>query len=369
VSFADLPGTVLRLLTGAPGGLPDAALPTTRADRVGVVLLDAFGRRFVERHAGHPFLRRLHITPLRSQFPSTTAAHVTTMHTGRPVGEHGLYEWRVYEPAIDQVILPLPFAQPGGEPDSLCAAGLDPGALLAPGTLYEQLAGIDCVAIQPDSFCPSTFDGVATRGARLVPYHGIAAGAEALVDELSRPGRRYAFLYWDAIDVAGHHRGPDSAQFDAACVEALGALERAISRLRDAVVLVTADHGQVSVSPDRVDYLDELWPELPGHLTHAPAGSSRDCFLHTAEPEHVAHELAERLGERADVHLVEDLVTAGWFGMPGPRLRARLADVCVLPAPGRQAWLRRHASVEQHFLGMHGGTHPDERDTWLGVYS
>ena len=57
------------------------------------MLLDAFGRRFLERYADHPFLRRLEITPIATQFPPTTTAHVTTMHTGRPVGEHGLYEW------------------------------------------------------------------------------------------------------------------------------------------------------------------------------------------------------------------------------------------------------------------------------------
>jgi hypothetical protein len=64
---------------------------------------------------------------------------------------------------------------------------------------------------------------------------------------------------------------------------------------------------------------------------------------------------------------VADLVSDGWFGAAGPRLRARLADVCVLPGPGRQAWVRAHASVEQHFRGHHGGRHPDEHATWLGA--
>ena len=56
-TFAGLPATVERLLTGAPGvALPE--LPE-RIDRVAVVLLDAFGMRFVERHADHPLLGRL----------------------------------------------------------------------------------------------------------------------------------------------------------------------------------------------------------------------------------------------------------------------------------------------------------------------
>ena len=48
---------------------------------------------------------------------------------------------------------------------------------------------------------------------------------------------------------------------------------------------------------------------------------------------------------------------------PGPRL----ADVCVLPAPGRMAWLRSAADHATRFRGHHGGLHPDETDTWVGT--
>ena len=45
--------------------------------------------------------------------------------------------------------------------------------------------------------------------------------------------------------------------------------------VRGVTVLMTADHGQVDVAPDRVDYLDDLWPELPTLLSQRrPAGSS-----------------------------------------------------------------------------------------------
>ena len=53
------------------------------------------------------------MTEIETQFPSTTTAHVTTMHTGRPVGEHGLYEWHVHEPALDAIITPLLFSFAG----------------------------------------------------------------------------------------------------------------------------------------------------------------------------------------------------------------------------------------------------------------
>ena len=355
-SFADIPPYVERLLLSG------------ERERVGVVLLDGFGRRFLERHASHPFLRRLTVTELATQFPSTTTAHVTTMHTGRPVGEHGLYEWNVYEPALDAVVTPLRFQRSGDERSgTLRASGLDPQVFIDGTTLYERLAaaGVPSVVMHPSSFSPSTFDGVSTAGARLAPFATFPEGVAAFFAALAEPG--YASLYWDRIDAQGHHHGPASPEFDAAALEALDALERGLRSVPGALVLVTADHGQVAVNPFRVDYLDDLWPELRSRLSHHPAGSARDVFLHTTDTQEVVEELTARLEDRAEVHAVADLVATGAFGSPGPRLLQRLADVCVLPADGRMAWLRSAASVESHFRGHHGGRHPDEVDTWVGA--
>jgi hypothetical protein len=373
-TFAAIPATVERLLTGATGGLPQGLLgegAPERPDRVAVVLLDAFGMRFVQRHADHPLLRRLHVAPLASQFPSTTTAHVTTMHTGLSVGLHGLYEWNVYEPALDAVITPLLYT-PAGEyrPDGLRGSGVAIGDILPPGTLYERLAeaGVRSVVLQPAAFSPSTYDSVATRGADLRPYATVADGAAGLVEALQEPG--YAYLYWHEIDLNGHLHGPDSPEFEAACLAALDALDAALAGTGpEALVLFTADHGQVAVDPSRVDYLEDVLPEIDGYLAHGPAGSARDVFLH-ARPG-MAAELAgllrERLDDRAQVALVAELEAAGLFGEVGPRLRARLADVCVLPAADRMAWLRAAAGVEQRFRGHHGGLDPAECETWLGV--
>lgn len=354
-SFADVPVTVERLLAGG------------ERSRVGVVLLDAFGRRFLERHAGHPFLRRLAVSELATQFPSTTTAHVTTMHTGRPVGEHGLYEWNVYEPSLDAVVTPILHSRAGDEGrDTL---RVDPRIFVAGDTVYERLAraGVASTVLQPAAFSPSTYDGVATAGARLVPFRTLADGIAAFFDALAGGG--YAYLYWDRIDAMGHTHGPESREFERAAVAALDALESGLRSVPGALLLVTADHGQVAVDPARVDYLDELWPGLGPLLAHRPAGSARDVFLHTVPgaAEEVAGGLAERLGARAEVRLVDDLVADGLFGTVGPRLRARLADVCVLPADGRTAWLRSAAGTAQSFRGHHGGLHPDEMDTWVGT--
>jgi hypothetical protein len=53
------------------------------------------------------------------------------------------------------------------------------------------------------------------------------------------------------------------------------------------------------------------------------------------------------------------------FHQIGDRLRARLGQVVVLPAAGRQAWLRSASANERWWRGQHGGLDPAETETYL----
>ena len=62
-----------------------------------------------------------------------------------------------------------------------------------------------------------------------------------------------------------------------------------------------------------------------------------------------------------------DVVAAGWLGTVGERLRARLADVCVLPAPGETVWWRERHRFDMRFRGHHGGLSEDEARTQVAA--
>lgn len=341
-------------------------------ERVLLVLLDAFGMRFVERHGDHPLLRRLDaIHPLEAQFPTTTTAEMTTLHTGLPVGLHGLYEWNVYEPSLQRVITPLRFSFAGDlEPDTLFAQGFDARQLFSDEpTFYERLgaSGVPSFVFEPSSFSPSTYGRHATRGAELRPYETLVEAVRAAAQALSSVDRGYALVYFDRIDAAGHVYGPSSPEFIAASTAALDAVDAALSGTSGLSVLLTADHGQVDVDPSRTIWLDELHPPL-AELSLRPAGSARDVFLHVPEDEIDA--TLEALDPHVEVHRVADMVSAGVFGTEvGDELRRRLASVCVLPPPGVMAWLRSAPDGALAFRGHHGGRTPDESQTWLGRHS
>jgi hypothetical protein len=389
-TFAALPVTIERLLAGGEddAGLPRGALVEAPGpvERVVLVLLDGFGWRFFERHAdSNPLLRRFladgTVAKLTTQFPSTTAAHITTLHTGRPVAEHGLYEWNLYDPGLDALVTPLLFSFAGdGVRDTLLAAGADPRALFPGDPMYRRLAarGVRCHAFQPASFTPSTYDGVLLEGAVIHPYERVEDAFGALGLALrAATGPAYGYVYIDALDACGHRDGPRSPAFHGEAVRCLAAIAAGLQDLPPGtLVLLAADHGQVDVDPSSTLFVNELWPEI-GELLRtdrrgrqlAPAGSARDLFLHTAEGRRdtVLGRLRELLGDRAEVHATADLVAEGLFGpAPGPRLLERLGDVCVLPAAGETVWWRERGRFDMRFRGHHGGLTPAEAETFAG---
>jgi hypothetical protein len=379
--FAALPATVARLLGVGEGGVALDGLPA-HADRVLLVLLDAFGWRFFTRHGDHPLLARMQaVTELTTQFPATTSAHITTLHTGLPVGEHGLYEWNVYDPGLDALVTPLLFSFAGdGVRDTLLRAGADPGAVLpSMPTLYERLgeAGVASAVFESAAFAPSTYDSVLARGARVHPIADLASGLAEAAAMLRLGGPAYAYLYWDELDAVGHVHGPSSREFAATAVRCLDALQAGLARLPEGtVVLLAADHGQVDVDPATTVFVNEAWPGLAALLVHghggrvlAPAGSARDLFLHCRPGaiDEVVAGLRRVVGDRGSVHRVEELVAAGWFGDVAERLRERLADVCVLPAVGETVWWRERGRFDMGFRGHHGALSEDEARTQVAA--
>jgi predicted AlkP superfamily pyrophosphatase or phosphodiesterase len=393
--FSGLPATICGLLTGEDdpslraAGLPADTLPVRRCDTVILVLVDAFGWRFFERYwERYPFLRRFVsegvASKLTTQFPSTTAAHVTTIHTGLTPGESGVWEWQYYEPQVDAIIAPLLFSFAGDhERNTLFhRGGVSPGALFRWETLYQKLArrGVRSTIFQHRSYTPSPFSDRAFAGARVVPYR---TPSEALVNlaAAATAERGYYFLYLDAIDTIGHQYGPGARVFEAEVDTLMTMLERLLheslaGHLHNALLLVTADHGQIEVSPATTVYLNQELPALEALLKRSrrgdllvPAGSPRDMFLYARDErlEETRVLVSDLLAGHAEVHLVDDLIAAGLFGPgePSEAFRSRIGNLAILPYEYETVWWYEQARFEQRFLGSHGGLTRAEMETIL----
>lgn len=387
-SFLALPQSVAGLLGRAPATpLADelSAALGGPFDRVLLFFVDSFGWRFYQQYADYPVLRRFAhdgiARKISAQFPSTTAAHVTTLHTGLSVGQHAVFEWHYYEPQLDAVYAPLLFSYAGTRTrDELKKNGIDPRPLLPQRTLYHDLAplGIRARIHQHREFTPSTFSDILFDGAQAAPYITFPEVLTDLRLSLADPTTpEYLVAYFGNLDTINHRRGPSSPHGAAETDAFLLALERQFfAKVRGAgrtLVLLTADHGAVETDPKDAIYLnvDRRFAGFDRFLRRnrrgdilVPGGSPRDAFLYICDGlvDEAQAFLAERLDGIAQVLRVADLIADGFFG-PQPLasvLAPRAGDLVILPFGGECVWWYEKNRFEQRFFGHHGGLTPQE---------
>lgn len=377
--------------SGGFAGIPDRVAGAFASDRYDIVVLflvDALGWRFFERFQDAPFIKRIakrgKIEKLISQFPSTTAACLTTIHTGLPVGFNGVHEWTYYEPLVDEVITPLLFSYAGTlERDTLKPSGIQPALLYPRGIFYPDLRrrGVTPYTFGSREYTPSTYSNAVMDGAEL---RGFKTFTEALVnlglliDKQTNPA--YLYLYFDKIDALCHEYGPTAPQVEAEIETFLLVMEYYFERLfmgrKRVLFLMTADHGMTEVDPQTTIYLNTdprfsgferfIKTNRKGRLI-VPAGSARDMFLYIWDDmlDEARAFLTKRLAGKADVVKTESLIADGYFGEVSSRFRERAGNLIILPYRYESVWWYEKDRFEMKFYGHHGGLTPQEMETIL----
>jgi len=380
--YANIPATVLRLFGGMGDALPADCFEEGPYNAVVVFLIDAFGWVFFEKYVDkYPFLKRFLdegiVSKITSQFPSTTAPHVTCLHTGLEVGQSGTYEWFHYEPSVDRIIAPLLFSYAEDkEPGTLSRSVKKAGLIYPEDTIYRALGslGIPSTVFQHASIAGSHYSRVVTGGANVVPYTDLRQGLESLAKSVKNKG--YFYFYFGDIDAQGHRHGTESKEVEEAVDKCFCALEEVFWKNLDGevAVILTADHGMIDVDPKKTFYLNEKIPQISalvrknrkGELL-TPAGSCRDYFFHAAEGKEGETQelLQECLGNLAHVYTTKDLAEDGFFGRhpPSQRFWDRVGDLVILPRPGESVWWHEKGRFEMKFHAMHGGLTPQEMET------
>lgn len=390
--FANIPLSIAPLLTGDDSlALPRDVfgdLPT-RYDKVILFFVDAFGWRLFERYADkYPFLKAFLeqgvVSKMTSQFPSTTAAHSTCIHTGLNVGQSGVYEWNYYEPLVDDIISPLLFSYATDKfaRDTLNKASIPAEQFYPRQSLYQTLNARDIVSyiFQFQGYTPSTFSNSVFRGAHVVAFQNTVDALNRLSEVVLAHNAPpyYYFVYIDRIDALCHHFGPNSPEFEREVENFFAAMDHLFyqklrGKIGNALLMMTADHGQVEVDPTTTIYLNKAIPNIERYLQAnkqgkllVPAGSARDMFLHIKK-DLISEALAllrQHLDGRAEVYTTAYLLDQHFFGSQTPSLAflSRVGNVVILPYAGESVWWYQEGVFEMRFRGHHGGLTPAEME-------
>lgn len=386
-----LGGSILNLTSSicqALGADPLGAAPlrpglittnTTDLRRVILILVDALSLHRLQRWMADgtatvwsDLAEQGRLAALTSITPSTTAAALTTLWTGRSPAEHGIvgYElWLKEYSVVSNMILhtPITFENDAG---SLAKAGFRPEQFLNLPTLGEHLAsyGIRSYALQHRSIIRS---GLSQMFFKEVSVHGYFTPAELWVNlrhlvEGNPNLRQYFWVYTGEIDHFSHYYHPDDERTAAEFAEFSHAFEQHfLSQLspaqrRGTLILLTADHGMIATRrSERYDLRNH--PDLARCLHILPTGEHRLMYLFIRPgKEKQVRDYYERTWPNEFIFIdPQEAVEKGLFGpgRPNPHLADRMGDVIVAARKEAYLWW---AEKENPLVGQHGGLSADE---------
>jgi hypothetical protein len=342
--------TLLGQLYG-PGSTLPAWAPALLAEARQIVLLVVDGLGAVQlgqRAALAPVLSGGTGGALTSVAPSTTACALTTLATGKVPAQHGVVGYRV---AVGGDIMNLLQWSIGGRDARMRV----PAHEFQPFPAFPGAPGPVPVVTRYD-YGPTGFTAAHLGHVDIHRWH-TPAGLVTAVRKLAGDGAPFVYAYYEGIDKVAHAQGLGEYYDDE-----LRAADRLVGDVLDAlprgaVLVVTADHGQVQVGGS----VEVLGPEIMDDVTLI-SGEGRFRWLHVrpgAEAD-VAQVAGERYGDVAWVRTKEQVIDEGWLGgVPRAAVAARLGDVALVPfAP--TAFLDPADTGELRLQARHGSLTRDE---------
>ncbi len=322
-----------------PAWLP---APVTEARQIVLLVLDGLGwEQLQQRRALAPTLAAAVGGPITSVAPSTTAAALTSLTTGLPPAAHGVLGYRVQlHGGIFNVLK--------WRLDGVDARQRVPSSSFQPHPPFPGAPGTPVVS--KVEFASTGFTAAHLGGAVLHGWH-TSSGMKVEIARVVASGAPFVYAYYDGIDRVSHSSGLGE-HYDAE----LTSVDRMVADLLEtlppeAVLVVTADHGQVHVGRT----IEVVGGDLMDAVT-LMSGEGRFRWLHTraGAAEDVAQAARAAYGHVAWVYTRDEVIEHGLLGgEPLPAVADRLGDVALVPFDDT-AFLDPADTGEQRLVGRHG---------------
>ena len=343
---------------------PLALLENMRCQQrpVALLVIDGLGYQFLQRFP-ESVLARHTVQRLTSVFPTTTATAVTALALGVPAQQHGITGWFTYLRELGSVVMPLPFMPRGGG-SYYRDLGVSADVMLDARPLLPRLRRPVQVS-SPAYISDSDFSRALYGSSPKAPHQSLTQFFEQLSAGLQLADQPLVWGYWTELDALAHEYGSNSPEAIDHFYELDRLFEQWIATLagKDALVLVTADHGLIDTQEDQQLQLEQH-PELQALLRLPLCGEPRAafCYLRPGAERDFEQYFAEYFGTLFEVVASEALLQRQLFGrgVPSRRLADRIGDFTVLAK--QQAIIKDRLLQERPFSqrGVHGGLSAEE---------
>lgn len=298
-----------------PTWLPEIA---QAASQIVLLVIDGLGwEQLCERRRVAPTIAALVGGPITSVAPTTTATALTSLVTGCAPSLHGIVGYRMTVGA--DLLNVLRWSTAAGRAEERI-----PPRQLQPRPAF---LGRDHPVVSRAEFADTGFTEAHLHGVRLAGWR-VPSSIPVEVGSLLRAGETFVYAYYDGIDKVAHDSGL-GARYEAELAYVDRLVADVLAELpSDAVLVVTADHGQVEVLTPPIE-LDEKIAEDVMRFS----GEGRFRWLHVDEHalERVASACHDAYDDVAWVRTRAEILDQGWLGpIPSAEIVDRLGDVALV---------------------------------------
>ncbi|MGC8596344.1 MAG: alkaline phosphatase family protein [Thermocladium sp.] len=334
-------------------------------NRIILILVDALGWVGLEKMSGIDdvkwFLEKSR--QLTSVFPSVTATALTSLSTGVTPGIHGVLGTILFMNEFGSMINTLNMSiAPSGSRDDVLNLGHDLGQLYHDDTIFEEVGehGIKSAVVVPKGIGGSGISHILYKGANVLEYHTLFDAFTTSLNALDT--HQFVYLYLTHLDTIQHTYGPSSHHYEYALVETMHILRRFSEKLPSNVsLIITADHGQIDVGPEKVVDLRKH-NELLKSLSVPPFGEPRALQLKLIDKSYVdpIRDYFKKflpMVDLYDLNQVEPLL-----GGLSEKVRRRIGDLIAVPRDSTTLIYLLKPSDDKlmKFRGHHAGLSREE---------
>lgn len=341
-------------------------LDIPKSDHYVLCLVDGLAyNSFLEHRSSTCFLSSFSTKQtLRSGFPSTTAACLTSLATGLDPIEHGIvgaafkHNNLYFSPLRWSYIYPQNHSN-----DQL----IEPNISIPTGAWdILKTHGINVSAYLPQEISNSTFTEKVFSAANIYGYNSTSDITSKLTDILKNEQKSFSYVYFGNLDLVGHIFGINSKEWKQEFLQIDLILQQIQKLLRGkATLLVTADHGMTHVdSKNMIDF--SKIPDLYNQ-TQLMCGDirARHIYLKPVCKDKISlTEWNKFLGRDFSIFTRQEIINTNFFGSSNSdEMHERIGDL-ILISKGSHGLIDSSSCYDQYqfsWKGHHGATSDEEQ--------
>jgi len=201
-----------------------------------ILLYDAFGSNLIKRHLSeYSFLNKNKIKDITSVFPATTVAATTSIMSGLTPAQHCWLGWDNYIKSIDKIITMYKSVEKGVDTkiadSSLCKKEF-PYI-----TIFDKINETE----NAKAYCISPHEGILYNTDNLQEIY------DKIAELCNTDEKKFIYAYCEEPDHSMHEYGTEDEKVIKIMQFLDKKTEELSSKLQDTLLIVTADHGHITV--------------------------------------------------------------------------------------------------------------------------